>query len=428
MAEPATAPTVSEQDFRDILDATRQFVRTAVVPRELEIMNDNRVPDDIRDQAKDMGLFGYAIPQEWGGLGLNLVQDVEMAMELGYTTLAVRSMFGTNNGIAGQVLVGFGTDTQKERWLEPIASGECVASFALTESGAGSNPAGLRTKAVLDGDDWIITGHKRFITNAPTANLFVVFARTRPADDDTKALAAFAVAEQAKRRLIAELSELGLSTEGLSFDLLSSEHQQVFTGHQDGVITLDLAEGDDVHREQLRIAMAEPYRTLLGHFRHEIGHYYFYRLVQPSPDAVARFTELFGDPDADYQAALDRHYRDGAPAGWEEQYVSSYATMHPAEDWAETFAHYLHIRDALDTAAAFGFAPAGATFERRVLGPSGFDTLIELWLPLAWALNMVNRSMGKDDLYPFVLPAAVLEKMRFIHTAVDEAGASRAAR
>jgi len=252
--------------------------------------------------------------------------------------------------------------------------------------------------------------------------------RTRPNDDDTKALAAFAVAEQAKRRLIAGLTELGLSTEGLAFDLLSSEQQQVFTGHQNGVITLDLAEGDDVHREQLRIAMAEPYRTLLGHFRHEIGHYYFYRLVEPSPDALARFTELFGDPDADYQAALDRHYRDGAPAGWEEQYVSSYATMHPAEDWAETFAHYLHIRDALDTAAAFGFAPAGATFERRVLGPSGFDTLIELWLPLAWALNMVNRSMGKEDLYPFVLPAAVLEKMRFIHTAVDEAGASRAAR
>lgn len=252
--------------------------------------------------------------------------------------------------------------------------------------------------------------------------------RTRPNDNDTKALAAFAVAEQAKRRLIAELTELGLSTEGLAFDLLSSEQQQVFTGHQNGVITLDLAEGDDVHREQLRIAMAEPYRTLLGHFRHEIGHYYFYRLVEPSPDALARFTELFGDPDADYQAALDRHYRDGAPAGWEEQYVSSYATMHPAEDWAETFAHYLHIRDALDTAAAFGFAPAGATFERRVLGPSGFDTLIELWLPLAWALNMVNRSMGKEDLYPFVLPAAVLEKMRFIHTAVDEAGASRAAR
>ena len=100
--------------------------------------------------------------------------------------------------------------------------------------------------------------------------------------------------------------------------------------------------------------------------------------------------------------------------------MSSYATMHPAEDWAETFAHYLHIRDTLDTAAAFGFAPASATFERRVLGPSGFDTIIEMWLPLSWALNMVNRSMGHDDLYPFVLPVAVLEKMRFIHTVIDE--------
>jgi hypothetical protein len=175
----------------------------------------------------------------------------------------------------------------------------------------------------------------------------------------------------------------------------------------------------DAEREKRRREMGEPYRTLLGHFRHEIGHYYFYRLVEGAPDDRTRFEELFGDPDADYQAALDRHYRDGAPAGWDEDYVSSYATMHPAEDWAETFAHYLHIRDTLDTSAAFGFAPAGATFDRKVLGPSGFDTMIEMWLPLAWALNMVNRSMGKDDLYPFVLPPAVLEKMRFIHTVVD---------
>jgi hypothetical protein len=252
--------------------------------------------------------------------------------------------------------------------------------------------------------------------------------RTRPDDHDTKALAAFAASERAKRRLIAELHELKLpmigrdeDTElGLAFDLLSSEHEKVFTGHDNGVITLDLAEGDDVHREQLRIAMEEPYRTLLGHFRHEIGHYYFFRLVAPSQDYSARFRELFGDPDADYQAALDRHYSEGAPAGWEDNYVSSYATMHPAEDWAETFAHYLHIRDTLDTAAAFGLAPAGATYDRRVLGPSGFDTIIEMWLPLSWALNMVNRSMGKEDLYPFVLPPPVLDKMRFIHTVIDE--------
>jgi hypothetical protein len=258
--------------------------------------------------------------------------------------------------------------------------------------------------------------------------------RTRPNDADPKALSAFADAETAKRRLIAELHELHLPIvgrdedpeRGLAFDLLSSEQEQVFTGHDNGVITLDLAEGDDVHREQLRIEMAEPYRTLLGHFRHEIGHYYYYRLVDPSPDYVNQFRELFGDPDADYQAALDRHYNEGAPAGWGESYVSSYATMHAAEDWAETFAHYLHIRDTLDTGAAYSFVPANATFDRRVLGPSGFDVIIEMWLPLAWALNMVNRSMGHNDLYPFVLPIPVLDKMRLVHTVVEEVAANAA--
>ncbi|KUI32267.1 acyl-CoA dehydrogenase family protein [Mycobacterium sp. GA-2829] len=184
---------VSDEDFREILAQTRQFVRTAVVPREPEILAEDKVPDDLRDQAKEMGLFGYAIPQEWGGLGLDLRQDVELAMEFGYTSLALRSMFGTNNGIAGQVLVGFGTDEQKKQWLEGIASGDVVASFALTEPGAGSNPAGLRTKAVRDNTDWVINGQKRFITNAPTANLFVVFARTRPADEQGAGIAVFLV-------------------------------------------------------------------------------------------------------------------------------------------------------------------------------------------------------------------------------------------
>ncbi len=193
---PTPAGQVSDDDFQEILAQTRHFVRSAVVPREQEILDEDRVPDDLRDQAKKMGLFGYAIPQEWGGLGLNLMQDVELAMELGYTSLALRSMFGTNNGIAGQVLVGFGTDEQKARWLEPIASGEVVASFALTEPGAGSNPAGLRTKAVRDGFEnktWVISGQKRFITNAPVADLFVVFARTRPADDAGPGIAVFLV-------------------------------------------------------------------------------------------------------------------------------------------------------------------------------------------------------------------------------------------
>ena len=252
--------------------------------------------------------------------------------------------------------------------------------------------------------------------------------RARPNDADSAALAAFAAAEQAKRRLVVELIDLKLPIVsrdqdpqyGLAFDLLSSESEKVVTGHDNGVITLDLAEGNDVHREQLRIAMDEPYRTLLGHFRHEIGHYYCYRLLGTSADYPARFRELFGDPDTDYQEALDRHYNQGSPSGWKNNYVSSYATTHPVEDWAETFAHYLHIRDTLDTSAAFGLAPSGATFERRVRGPSGFATIIDMWLPLSWALNMVNRSMGRGDLYPFVLPKPVLDKMRFIHTLIDE--------
>jgi acyl-CoA dehydrogenase len=185
-----TAAAVDDDSFQQILAQTRQFVRTVVLPREQEILATDRVPNDLRDQAKDMGLFGYAIPQEWGGLGLDITQDVELAMELGYTSLALRSMFGTNNGIAGQVLVGFGTDEQKATWLEALASGK-VASFALTEAGAGSNPAGLRTKAIRDGDDWLISGEKRFITNAPVADLFVVFARTRPADEAGPGIAVF---------------------------------------------------------------------------------------------------------------------------------------------------------------------------------------------------------------------------------------------
>jgi acyl-CoA dehydrogenase len=217
---------VCDEDFHAILDQTRQFVRNAVIPREQEILTDDRVPDDLRELAKKMGLFGYAIPQQWGGLGLNLAQDVELAMELGYTSLALRSMFGTNNGIAGQVLVGFGTDEQKKRWLEPMASGEVVASFALTEPGAGSNPAGLRTKAIRDGSEkdghWVISGHKRFITNAPVADLFVVFARSRPADDQGPGIAVFLVPADAAGVEVgakdAKMGQEGAWTADVSFD------------------------------------------------------------------------------------------------------------------------------------------------------------------------------------------------------------------
>jgi len=263
--------------------------------------------------------------------------------------------------------------------------------------------------------------------SSPTGRcLSCSLTRTRPADHDLAALPQFGEAEIAKRRLVMELTELGLPItgrdvdpeSGLCFDLLSSARARVITGHDDGVITLDLAESDDVHREQLRTSMDEPYRTLLGHFRHEIGHYYF-ALVTPG-SARQEFERLFGDPAAEYQAALNRHYRNGPPSGWRARFISSYATMHPAEDWAETFAHYLHIRDALDTAAAFGFAPAGATAERPLAGDTGFDRIIELWLPLAWSLNMINRSMGHVDLYPFVLPPDALGKINFVHNLITQ--------
>ena len=189
----ADASEVAPDDFAVVLAQTRDFVRKDVVPREREIMDTDTIPEDLRTKAKEMGLFGYAIPQQWGGLGLDLSQDVELALELGYTSLALRSMFGTNNGIAGQVLVNFGTDEQKAEWLPRLSSGEVVASFALTEPGAGSNPAGLKTRAVRDGDDWVLDGDKRWITNAPLADLFVVFARTRPADESGPGIAVFLV-------------------------------------------------------------------------------------------------------------------------------------------------------------------------------------------------------------------------------------------
>jgi acyl-CoA dehydrogenase len=216
------ASEVPDDVFADVLAQVRSFVRERVVPRELEIMTGDVIPDDLRKQAAEMGLFGYAIPSEWGGLGLDLIQDVELAMELGYTTLALRSMFGTNNGIAGQVLVGFGTDEQKARWLPGMASGDVVACFALTEPGAGSNPAGLRTTARKDGDEWVIDGDKRFITNAPTANLFVVFARQQPAPEKGNGIAVFLVPAATKGLAVGpkdkKMGQEGAWTAGITFD------------------------------------------------------------------------------------------------------------------------------------------------------------------------------------------------------------------
>ncbi|ERB50380.1 acyl-CoA dehydrogenase [Rhodococcus sp. P27] len=228
---------VDADDFADILATAREFIRKEVVPREQEIADTDAIPEDIRKKAAAIGLFGYAIPQEWGGLGLDLTQDVELAMEFGYTSLALRSMFGTNNGIAGQVLVGFGTDEQKAQWLERIASGDVVASFALTEPGAGSNPAGLRTKAVLDGSEWVIAGNKRFITNAPLAQLFVVFARTRPADSDGPGIAVFLVPADTPGVTVGpkdkKMGQEGAWTSEVTFDNVRVPESALVGGDQD---------------------------------------------------------------------------------------------------------------------------------------------------------------------------------------------------
>lgn len=181
------------EDLEQILDAVRSFVRDEVVPREGEIEETDAIPDELRVEAAKMGLFGWAIPEEYGGLGLNAVEDARLAFELGYTTPSFRSLFGTNNGIAGQVLVNYGTDEQKRHWLPRIASGEVITSFALTEVEAGSDPSGIRTSARRDADGYVINGSKRFITNAALAHLLIVFARTDPEAKGTKGISAFLV-------------------------------------------------------------------------------------------------------------------------------------------------------------------------------------------------------------------------------------------
>ena len=166
------------QDFADVLSAVRGFVRDQVIPREEEIEETDAIPEPLRTAAREIGLFGYALPQRYGGLGLSLSEEVRLAFELGYASPAFRSMFGTSNGIAGQVLVNAGTDAQKAAWLPRLASGDVIGAFALTEAEAGSDPSTLTTTATRDGDDYVVNGAKRFITNAPEADVFMVFART----------------------------------------------------------------------------------------------------------------------------------------------------------------------------------------------------------------------------------------------------------
>lgn len=249
--------------------------------------------------------------------------------------------------------------------------------------------------------------------------------------------------EMAKRRLVSLLLALGLpvksretedSERGLMFDILRADPDDppIITSHTNGLITLDVQEADDAVRERIRAAMREPYRTLLGHFRHEIGHYYWDRLVRDTR-WLTPFREVFGDDQQDYAESLRKNYEQGPAADWAQQYISSYASTHPWEDWAETWAHYLHLIDTVDTALSFGLEANDVELDIEsytkadLYDPDDatakpFVTLLNSWLELIGVLNEMSRSMGQPDFYPFVMPHAAVRKLHFIHMVVTQAG------
>ncbi len=237
--------------------------------------------------------------------------------------------------------------------------------------------------------------------------------------------------EVAKHRLIYQLQRLQLpmvskhkEEQGFAFDfVVSSEQGKLMTGHANGIITILLREADPVFREQTRIQLLEPYRTLIGHLRHEVGHYFWERLIKDDTAILAQFRSAFGDESANYSESLQKYYENGVSADWQQSYISKYASSHPWEDWAETWAHYLHIMDMVETAYYFGIKaqPKGTTKSMDLdvsFDPYqvvNFDTVIQTCVPLSFAVNSINRAMGVPDVYPFVISGIVAEKMKFIH-------------
>lgn len=280
------------------------------------------------------------------------------------------------------------------------------------------------------------------VEEQPGGDVFCAACRhneTIPPIDDPINLARWQTIERAKKRLFYSLLRLALPLatraedpeHGLAFRFLADglAPEPVMTGHENGMITISLAEADDAERESRRTAMGEPYRTLLGHFRHEIAHHYWDLLVAGQP-AEAGFRALFGDETQDYGQALTTYYANGAPQGWYQTHISAYATAHPWEDFAETFAHYLHIVDTVEMAAAFGVRARPRTQDPNlVVPPVSFDpymapdmaAIIDNWIPLALLLNNLNRAVGQPDAYPFILTPVVIDKLSFINDLVHQA-------
>jgi hypothetical protein len=263
--------------------------------------------------------------------------------------------------------------------------------------------------------------------------------RVRPDLNQPGSREAWYCLEAAKRRLVYSLMDLSLPFDskeedpqlGLAFEFLADNSATgtppVLTGHKDGVITLNIAEADDAEREKRRLKLHEPYRTVLGHFRHESAHYYWDRLIKDS-DRLDGFRQHFGDEREDYGKALKRYYQEGPPTDWQQHSVSAYASSHPWEDWAETWAHYLHMTDTLETAIACGLSLRPRRPDEPILRPNmmlhggrpeSFEQMIERWFSLTYVLNSLNRGLGLRDAYPFVLSSGAIEKLRFVHDSIS---------
>lgn len=323
-------------------------------------------------------------------------------------------------------------------FFENTACLQCGAAVGYDPGGNEMRPLGGAWALCRNGTDfaacnWLVPAGDPAFCAACRLN------RTVPDLTVPEALQQWRRMEAAKRRVIYSLLRLGIAPvdqredeSGLLFDFLAPvDGQPVITGHKEGVITLNILEADDVYRERERHALGEPYRTLVGHFRHELRHYYWDRFLGGRDEGdplLAEFRTLFGDEREDYAAALERHYSGGPPAPASATHISSYAAAHPWEDWAETWAHYVHMVDTLETAASCGLAlrprrddePALETDPQRGL-PGTFERMVEDWFPLTFVLNNLNRGLGLPDGYPFVLSEQQIAKLRFVHETIAAA-------
>jgi hypothetical protein len=316
--------------------------------------------------------------------------------------------------------------------LVTLPEGALEADFAISSEGAARYRV-CRNYSEHSACNWLVCLETTAEANRATPMYCRSCALTEIIPDlsDAGNKTAWAEVESAKRRLLYTLYSLDLPVTpraedpecGLAFRFLqSTPEQQVMTGHEGGVITLNIAEANASFRENLREKLGEAYRTVLGHLRHEIGHYYWDRLIKDGAE-LQPFRTLFGDEQADYQAAIQRHYDQGPPHDWSTSFISAYATMHPWEDWAETWAHYLHMLDTLETAKSHGLTvrvpgerPTRVATDALV--PNDFEGLVTGWHAVTLTLNSLSRSIGVKDVYPFVLSQPVLEKLHFIHRVI----------